>query len=67
FSTNTDGIYAIGDINTYAGKLKLILCGFHEAALMAHDAFHRIYPDQKLTFQYTTSSTGLQKKLGVKD
>lgn len=67
FATNADGIYAIGDINTYAGKLKLILCGFHEAALMAHDAFHRIYPDEKLTFQYTTSSTGLQKKLGVKD
>lgn len=66
FSTDQDGIYAIGDINTYPGKLKLILSGFHEAALMAHDAFKRVHPDQKLTFQYTTSSTNLQKKLGVK-
>lgn len=65
FATDQDGIYAIGDINTYAGKLKLILSGFHEAALMAHDAFKRVHPDQKLTFQYTTSSTQLQKKLGV--
>ena len=66
FSTDQEGIYAIGDINTYPGKLKLILSGFHEAALMAHDAFRRVYPDQKMTFQYTTSSTSLQKKLGVK-
>lgn len=66
FATDQDGIYAIGDINTYPGKLKLILSGFHEAALMAHHAFKRVYPDQKLTFQYTTSSTNLQKKLGVK-
>ncbi len=65
FATDQEGIYAIGDINTYAGKLKLILSGFHEAALMAHDAFKRVHPDQKLTFQYTTSSTQLQKKLGV--
>lgn len=65
FATDQDGIYAIGDINTYPGKLKLILSGFHEAALMAHDAFKRVHPDQKLTFQYTTSSTQLQKKLGV--
>lgn len=65
FATDHDGIYAIGDINTYPGKLKLILSGFHEAALMAHDAFKRVHPDQKLTFQYTTSSTQLQKKLGV--
>ena len=66
FATDQDGIYAIGDINTYPGKLKLILSGFHEAALMAHDAFKRVHPDEKLTFQYTTSSTNLQKKLGVK-
>ncbi len=66
FATDQDDIYAIGDINTYPGKLKLILSGFHEAALMAHHAFKRVYPDQKLTFQYTTSSTKLQKKLGVK-
>ena len=66
FATDQDGIYAIGDINTYPGKLKLILSGFHEAALMAHDAFKRVHPDEKLTFKYTTSSTNLQKKLGVK-
>lgn len=54
YSTNVPGIYAIGDINTYPGKLKLILCGFHEAALMAQTAFKRVYPDQKLSFKYTT-------------
>ena len=54
YSTNVDGIYAIGDINTYPGKLKLILCGFHEAALMAQSAFKHVYPNQKLSFKYTT-------------
>jgi thioredoxin reductase (NADPH) len=54
YSTNIEGIYAIGDINTYPGKLKLILCGFHEAALMAQSAFKYVYPDQKLSFKYTT-------------
>ncbi|MDB5125833.1 NAD(P)/FAD-dependent oxidoreductase [Mucilaginibacter sp.] len=54
YSTNVDGIYAIGDINTYPGKLKLILCGFHEAALMAQSAFKYVYPNQRLTFKYTT-------------
>ncbi|RYU87851.1 NAD(P)/FAD-dependent oxidoreductase [Mucilaginibacter terrigena] len=54
YSTNIDGIFAIGDINTYPGKLKLILCGFHEAALMAQSAFKYVYPDQRLTFKYTT-------------
>ncbi len=54
FGTNVDGIYAIGDINTYPGKLKLILSGFHEAALMAQSAFKHVFPDQKLTFKYTT-------------
>lgn len=66
FATSEPGIYAIGDINTYPGKLKLILSGFHEAALMAQDAHRVIYPDKKLLFQYTTSSSNLQKKLGVK-
>jgi thioredoxin reductase (NADPH) len=66
FETSEKGIFAIGDINTYPGKLKLILSGFHEAALMAQEAHHHIYPDKKLIFQYTTSSTSLQKKLGVK-
>ncbi|HZP76349.1 MAG TPA: NAD(P)/FAD-dependent oxidoreductase [Pseudolabrys sp.] len=65
FETNVPGIFAVGDINTYPGKLKLILSGFHEAALMAQKAYHYVYPDKKLTFQYTTSSTSLQKKLGV--
>ena len=66
FETNQDAIFAIGDINTYPGKLKLILCGFHEAALMAQEAHSYIYPDKKITFQYTTSSSSLKKKLGVK-
>jgi thioredoxin reductase (NADPH) len=66
FETSERGIFAIGDINTYPGKLKLILSGFHEAALMSQQAHKYIYPDKKLVFQYTTSSTSLQKKLGVK-
>ena len=65
FETNVPGIFAIGDINTYPGKLKLILCGFHEAALMAQKAYHYVFPEKRLVFQYTTSSTSLQKKLGV--
>jgi thioredoxin reductase (NADPH) len=65
FETNVPGIFAIGDINTYPGKLKLILSGFHEAALMAQKAYKYIYPDKRLIFQYTTSSSSLQKKLGV--
>lgn len=54
YSTNIPGIYAIGDINTYEGKLKLILCGFHEGTLAVQSAFKIIYPDQKLSFKYTT-------------
>ena len=54
YATNIERIYAIGDINTYPGKLKLILCGYHEAALMAQSAFKYVYPDQKLSFKYTT-------------
>jgi len=65
FSTSERGIFAIGDINTYPGKLKLILSGFHEAALMAQEAFRIINPGERLLFQYTTSSSNLQKKLGV--
>src|SRR5580698_1081049 len=64
FESETPGIFAIGDINTYPGKLKLILCGFHEAALAAQAAFHICRPNEKLRFQYTTSSSNLQKKLG---
>lgn len=63
FQTSEPGIFAIGDINTYPGKLKLILSGFHEAALMAQEAKRIIHPDQRVIFQYTTSSTALQKKL----
>ena len=66
FETNVPGIFAVGDINTYPGQLKLILSGFHEAAQMAQAAYRYIYPDKKLVFQYTTSSSSLHKKLGVK-
>jgi thioredoxin reductase (NADPH) len=65
FETSVPGIFAIGDINWYPGKLKLILSGFHEGALMAQKAHRYVYPDKRLVFQYTTSSTSLQKKLGV--
>jgi len=65
FETDAPGIFAIGDINWYPGKLKLILSGFHEAALMAQKAYRYVFPDKRLVFQYTTSSTSLQKKLGV--
>lgn len=66
FETSEKGIFAIGDINWYSGKLKLILSGFHEAALMAQQAHKYVHPNKKLLFQYTTSSSSLQKKLGVK-
>ena len=65
FETSVPGIFAVGDINSYAGKLKLILSGFHEAALAAQKVHRYVFPDKRLTFQYTTSSTSLQKKLGV--
>ena len=54
YQTNIPGVYAIGDVNTYPGKLKLILCGFHEATLMCQSAFKRIYPDKKSVLKYTT-------------
>ncbi len=65
FETSEPGIFAIGDINWYPGKLKLILSGFHEAALMAQQAHKYVYPGKRIVFQYTTSSSSLQKKLGV--
>ena len=65
FETSTPGIFAIGDINAYPGKLKLILSGFHEGALAAQRIHRYVHPEKRLTFQYTTSSTSLQKKLGV--
>ncbi len=67
FQSSEPGIFAIGDINTYPGKLKLILSGFHEAALMSQAAHKLVHPDKKLTFQYTTTSTSIHKKLGVAD
>ncbi|AKD05176.1 NAD(P)/FAD-dependent oxidoreductase [Pontibacter korlensis] len=60
YSTNVPGVYAIGDINTYPGKLKLILCGFHEAALMAQSAYNIVYPDKKFVLKYTTVN-GIQE------
>ena len=63
FETSVPSIFAIGDINTYPGKLKLILSGFHEAALMAQECFKYCFPDKKNIFRYTTSSKELQKKL----
>ncbi|MAP80183.1 MAG: ferredoxin--NADP(+) reductase [Aequorivita sp.] len=54
YQTNIPGIYAIGDINTYPGKLKLILCGFHEATLMCQSAYQRIFPDKRYVMKYTT-------------
>lgn len=56
YQTNIPGIYAIGDVNTYPGKLKLILCGFHEATLMCQSAFARIYPEKRNVLKYTTVS-----------
>lgn len=65
FETSEPGIFAVGDINAYPGKLKLILSGFHEAALMSRQAFRYCFPEAKLKFEYTTSSTSLKGKLGV--
>ncbi len=65
FETSTPSIFAIGDINWYPGKLKLILSGFHESALMAQGVFKYCFPDKKNIFRYTTSSKDLHKKLGV--
>ena len=64
FETSVPGIFCVGDMAHYPGKLKLILSGFHEAALMAHGAFHYVFPDKKLKFQHTTSSKDLQAKVG---
>ncbi len=66
FETNEKGIFAIGDICNYPGKLKLILSGFHEGALCAQECFKRAKPDEKYVFRFTTSSSDIQKRLGVK-
>jgi thioredoxin reductase (NADPH) len=67
FQTSIPGIFAVGDINTYPGKKKLILSGFHEAALAAFAVKHYIHPDQKIRLQYTTTSPIMHKRLGVED
>ena len=67
FETSEPGIYAVGDINYYAGKKKLILCGFHEAALAAFAIKQRIEPDKKVHVQYTTTSPMMHKRLGLQD
>ena len=66
FETNKEGIFAIGDICSYPGKLKLILSGFHEGALAARGAFKYAKPDEKLRFEFTTTSKAAQERLGVK-
>ena len=65
FETSVPGIFAVGDINTYAGKKKLILCGFHEATLAAFGAARYVYPDRPIQLQYTTTSPRLHTLLGV--
>ena len=66
FETNVDGIFAIGDICSYPGKLKLILSGFHEGALAARGSFKYAKPDEKLRFEFTTTSKTAQERLGIK-
>jgi thioredoxin reductase (NADPH) len=65
FETNVPGIFAVGDVNTYPGKKKLILSGFHECALAAFGAASYVFPDKRIALQYTTTSTKLHKVLGV--
>jgi thioredoxin reductase (NADPH) len=67
YQTSVEGIFAVGDINDYPGKLDLILSGFHETTLAVQEAYKRIYPGERVPFGYTTSNSKLQEKLGVKD
>ena len=67
YETSIKGLFAVGDINDYPGKLDLILCGFHETTLAVQEAFRRSNPGERVPFGYTTSNTKLQKKLGVTD
>ena len=67
FETEQKGIFAVGDINTYPGKLNLILSGFHETTLAVQEAFKRVHPGERVPFGYTTSSKDLHEKLGYKD
>ena len=66
YQTSLEGIYAVGDINDYPGKLDLILCGFHETTLAVQGAYQRCFPGERVPFGYTTSNTKLHKKLGFK-
>ncbi len=66
YQTSLEGIYAVGDINDYPGKLDLILCGYHETTLAVQDAYQRCFPGERVPFAYTTSNTKLHKKLGIK-
>ena len=66
FQTSVQGIFAVGDINDYPGKLDLILSGFHETTLAVQEAYKRLYPGERVPFGYTTSNSKLQEKLGVK-
>ena len=65
FETSVPGIFAVGDINSYPGKKKLILSGFHEAALAAFGVQHHLYPDKRQFLQYTTTSPIMQRRLGI--
>ena len=67
YETSTKGLFAVGDINHYPGKLDLILCGFHETTLAVQEAYRRKNPGERVPFGYTTSNTKLQRKLGVRD
>ena len=66
YQTSNKGIFAVGDINQYPGKLDLILSGFHETTLAVQEAYKRIHPGERVPFGYTTSNSKLQEKLGVK-
>ena len=67
FETNKEGIFAIGDICSYPGKLKLILSGFHEGALAARGCFKYAKPNEKYRFEFTTSSKTVKSRLGIKE
>ena len=67
YQTNQEGIFAVGDINDYPGKLDLILCGFHESTIAVQKAYERCFPGEKVPFGYTTSNNKLHEKLGLKE
>ena len=67
FQTDKEGIFAVGDINTYPGKLNLILSGFHETTLAVQKAFQRVFPGERVPFGYTTSSEKIHQRLGYSE